>query len=109
MLGSSLGAAGIFGLGVPAAPAVSSLTILLYAFCIGFAVNSSIHSYLIVRYSEGNKVAMSVGVYYRWVGGMNVGGLGWLHGWWSSKCGRSMAWDSKHVTLIVRIFLLPSG
>ncbi|PNH11053.1 hypothetical protein TSOC_002123 [Tetrabaena socialis] len=36
----------------------------LGAFCLVFAVNSSIHSYLIVRYAEGDKVAMNVGFYY---------------------------------------------
>lgn len=36
----------------------------LGAFCLLFAVNSSIHSYLIVRYAEGDKVAMNVGFYY---------------------------------------------
>lgn len=33
----------------------------LAVFCVVFAVNSSIHSYLIVRYSGGDKVASSVG------------------------------------------------
>lgn len=33
-------------------------------FALVFAVNSSIHSYLVVRYAEGNKVAQSVGFYY---------------------------------------------
>ena len=28
----------------------------LVAFCVVFAVNSSIHSYLILRYSKGDKV-----------------------------------------------------
>jgi hypothetical protein len=36
----------------------------LAAYCFVFAVNSSVHSYLIVRYSEGDKVAMNVGFYY---------------------------------------------
>ncbi|KAG2434394.1 hypothetical protein HYH02_012406 [Chlamydomonas schloesseri] len=36
----------------------------LGAFCLLFAVNSSIHSYLIVRYAQGDKVAMNVGFYY---------------------------------------------
>lgn len=36
----------------------------LGAFCVVFAINSSIHSYLIVRYSGGDKVASSVGFYY---------------------------------------------
>mmetsp|Transcript_58044 Transcript_58044/g.138171 ORF Transcript_58044/g.138171 Transcript_58044/m.138171 type:complete len:615 (+) Transcript_58044:85-1929(+) len=34
------------------------------AFAIIFAINSSIHSYLVVRYADGNKVAQSVGFYY---------------------------------------------
>jgi hypothetical protein len=38
--------------------------VLLYTFNVLFAVNSAIHSYLIVQYSEGDKVAMQVGVYY---------------------------------------------
>ena len=33
-------------------------------FALLFAINSSIHSYLVVRYAEGNKVAQSVGFYY---------------------------------------------
>ena len=34
------------------------------AFCIIFAVNSSVHSYLIVKYADGDKVAMNIGFYY---------------------------------------------
>ena len=40
------------------------MTAGIVAFCLIFAVNSSVHSYLVVRYSEGNKVAMNVGFYY---------------------------------------------
>ncbi|KAI8476376.1 MAG: hypothetical protein J3K34DRAFT_463952 [Monoraphidium minutum] len=36
----------------------------LFAFCAVVAVNSSVHSYLIVRYAEGDQVAMNVGFYY---------------------------------------------
>lgn len=36
----------------------------LGAFCLLFAINSSIHSYLIVRYADGDKVAMNIGFYY---------------------------------------------
>ena len=36
----------------------------LATFCVIFAVNSSIHSYLIVRYAGGDKVASTVGFYY---------------------------------------------
>lgn len=54
----------VFGPEAAGGSAAACLTVLLYAFCILFAVNSAIHSYLIVRYAEGNKVAMQVGVYY---------------------------------------------
>lgn len=36
----------------------------LAAFCLVFAVNSSVHSYLIVKYADGDKVAMNIGFYY---------------------------------------------
>jgi hypothetical protein len=38
-------------------------------------LNSSIHSYLVVRYAEGDKVAMNVGFYYM------ANALGRLTGW----------------------------
>ncbi len=36
----------------------------LIAFGIAFALNSAVHSYLILRYAAGDKVAMNVGFYY---------------------------------------------
>eukprot|EP00798_Chlamydomonas_sp_ICE-L_P027496 gene27496-4805_t len=33
-------------------------------FCFVFAVNSSVHSYLVVRYADGDKAAVTVGFYY---------------------------------------------
>lgn len=36
----------------------------IYIFGFIFAVNSSIHSYLIVAYSEKDKISMTVGFYY---------------------------------------------
>jgi MFS family permease len=36
----------------------------LIAFGITFALNSAVHSYLILRYAAGDKVAMNVGFYY---------------------------------------------
>ena len=36
----------------------------LVTFAVIFAVNSSIHSYLVVKYAEADKVAVSVGFYY---------------------------------------------
>ena len=36
----------------------------LIAFGVAFALNSAVHSYLILRYAQGDKVAMNVGFYY---------------------------------------------
>jgi hypothetical protein len=36
----------------------------IVAFALVFAVNSSVHSYLVVRYANGDKVATDVGFYY---------------------------------------------
>lgn len=45
-------------------------------FAVVFAVNSSVHSYLILAYSDGDKVAMNVGFYYMAnAGGRLVGTL----------------------------------
>jgi Major Facilitator Superfamily len=40
------------------------LVIIIVSFAIIFAINSSIHSYLVVKYAEKDKVAVSVGLYY---------------------------------------------
>jgi len=40
------------------------LIILIMAFAILFAINSSIHSYLVVKYAKRKKVAVNVGFYY---------------------------------------------
>ncbi len=40
------------------------LVIGLIAFGVVFAMNSAVHSYLILAYAEGDKVAMNVGFYY---------------------------------------------
>lgn len=58
ILGSSL----FTSRNVPAMEA--TLIAALAVFCVVFAVNSSVHSYLIVRYSAGDKVAADVGFYY---------------------------------------------
>jgi predicted MFS family arabinose efflux permease len=76
-------------------PADSVLIIGLILFGIVFAINSAIHSYLILAYSDRDKVAMSVGFYYMAnAGGRLVGTVlsGWsyqtqgLEGclWWST-------------------------
>ena len=43
---------------------VVSIVIGLFSFAFVFAVNSSIHSYLILAYTNRDKVAMNVGFYY---------------------------------------------
>lgn len=40
------------------------LMIVIIAFAVVFAVNSSIHSFLVVNYASKEKVAVSVGFYY---------------------------------------------
>ena len=43
---------------------IASMIIGLVFFAFVFGVNSSIHSFLVVKYAEGNKAAQSVGFYY---------------------------------------------
>jgi MFS family permease len=45
-------------------PADYVLVIGLILFGVVFAINSAVHSYLILAYSDHEKVAMSVGFYY---------------------------------------------
>jgi hypothetical protein len=40
------------------------MVVIIVAFAIIFAINSSIHSYLVVKYAAKDKVAVSVGFYY---------------------------------------------
>jgi len=67
----------------------------LVLFGLVFAVNSAVHSYLILAYSEGERVALNVGFYYMANAGGRLAGTvlsGWAyqaHGltgclWWSS-------------------------
>lgn len=76
-------------------PADSILIVGLVLFGIVFAVNSAVHSYLILAYSDYDKVSMNVGFYYMAnAGGRLVGTVlsGWayqtqgLEGclWWST-------------------------
>jgi MFS family permease len=46
-----------------AAPSIV-IVVGLIAFGIAFALNSAVHSYLILRYADGDRVAMNVGFYY---------------------------------------------
>lgn len=45
-------------------PNGAALVIGLLAFGVVFAMNSAVHSYLILAYAQGDKVAMNVGFYY---------------------------------------------
>jgi MFS family permease len=56
----------------------------LIAFGVAFALNSAVHSYLILHYAEGDKVAMNVGFYYMANAGGRLAGTilsGLLYQW----------------------------
>ena len=56
----------------------------LIAFGVVFALNSAVHSYLILAYAEGDKVAMNVGFYYMANAGGRLAGTvlsGLLYQW----------------------------
>jgi hypothetical protein len=40
------------------------ILVVVITFAVIFAINSSIHSYLVVKYAKSDKVAVSVGFYY---------------------------------------------
>lgn len=54
----------VFDANEPTGPRAAVLMPSIAMYATLFAVNSSVHSYLIVRYTEGDKVAMNVGFYY---------------------------------------------
>lgn len=54
----------IFDANEPSGPRAAVLMPTIGVYACLFAINSSVHSYLIVRYTEGDKVAMNVGFYY---------------------------------------------
>lgn len=43
---------------------ITWLLVIIISFAVIFAINSSIHSFLVVKYAASDKVAVSVGVYY---------------------------------------------
>ena len=65
-------AVGVFAVGSDDAPsdggARRAKAVVLFvgvaSFALLFAVNSAVHSYLVVKYADGDKVAMNVGFYY---------------------------------------------
>lgn len=71
------------------------LVLGLLLFGVVFAVNSSLHSYLVLAYSDAERVSMNVGFYYMANAGGRLAGTllsGWIyqvHGlagclWWST-------------------------
>jgi predicted MFS family arabinose efflux permease len=67
----------------------------LVLFAVVFAINSAVHSYLILAYSDRDKVSMNVGFYYMSNAGGRLAGTilsGWVYQtqglegclWWSS-------------------------
>jgi len=64
------------------APPASVLTVGLALFGVVFALNSAVHSYLIVAWSDRDKVALNVGFYYMANAGGRLAGTvlsGWLY------------------------------
>jgi predicted MFS family arabinose efflux permease len=76
-------------------PAQTVLLVGLLLFGVVFAINSAVHSFLILAYSEHDKVAMNVGFYYMANAGGRLAGTvlsGWVYQtqglegclWWSA-------------------------
>ena len=83
--------------------ATAAIVVGLILFGIVFALNSSVHSFLILRYAEGDKVAMNVGFYYMAnAGGRLLGTLlsGALYQW---KGLEACLWASTAFVLIAGI------
>ena len=87
------------------------LVIGLIAFGVIFAMNSAVHSYLILAYAEGDKVAMNVGFYYMANAfGRLIGTIlsGLLYQWQGLEC---CLWVSAGFVLAAGVvsLLLPSA
>ena len=66
------------------ADGVVAVVVGLVAFGVAFALNSAVHSYLILAYADGDKVAMNVGFYYMANAGGRLAGTllsGLLYQW----------------------------
>ena len=78
----------------------------LILFGIVFAINSAVHSYLILSYSDHNKVSMNVGFYYMAnAGGRLLGTIlsGWIYQQWGMQA--CLYWSSGFL-LLAAIFTL---
>ena len=83
----------------------------LIAFGIVFAANSAVHSFLILAYADGDRVAMNVGFYYMANAGGRLAGTvlsGALYQWQGLE---ACLWASVTFVLLAGILsrLLPSG
>ncbi|OYY75531.1 MAG: MFS transporter [Gammaproteobacteria bacterium 28-57-27] len=80
-------------------------------FGVLFALNSSVHSYLILAYAEGDKVAMKVGFYYMANAGGRLAGTvlsGWAYTAWGLE-GCLVASSLLLLSAAVLSLKLPSG
>ena len=103
----ALMALGLWKLGNPAAVIIVGLTI----FGVVFAINSAVHSFLILSYSDGDKVALNVGFYYMANAGGRLAGTV-LSGWLFQLAGlRGCLWTSAGMALAAGTIslLLPKG
>jgi MFS family permease len=78
----------------------------LIAFAVAFALNSAVHSYLILRYAQGDKVAMNVGFYYMANAGGRLAGTvlsGLLYQW---KGIEACLWASAAFVLVAGLLSL---
>ncbi|KAK4533526.1 hypothetical protein CCYA_CCYA17G4408 [Cyanidiococcus yangmingshanensis] len=89
---------------------IGFVIVMVFVYSFVFAVNSSAHSYMIVKYTAGDKVAMTVGFYYmtnaigRFIGTF-FGGL--LYTYVSSDRVKSLAacfWTSVGFIVVAEIF-----
>ncbi len=86
----------LWKLGNPATVIIVGLTV----FGIIFAINSAVHSYLILSYSDGDKVALNVGYYYMANAGGRLAGTV-LSGWLFQLAGlRGCLWTSSAMALL---------
>jgi predicted MFS family arabinose efflux permease len=91
-------------------PVVSVVVGLLF-FGVAFALNSAVHSYLILAYADGDKVAMNVGFYYTANAGGRLAGTvlsGALYEWQGLE---ACLWVSTGFLLVAAVIsrLLPDA
>lgn len=95
--------------GMEAAPSAPLLIGGLLVFGVVFAINSAVHSYLIVAFSDADKVALNVGFYYM------ANAVGRLMGTLASGVVYQMAgltatlWVSAAMVALAVVFTLPLG